>query len=504
MTATVAEPISRCGTDEIALFSCKFRAKPYQVACFCATAQPAHVRAFFESVMTKRPYHSSKPVTEAPMPAGLAPRLLAAALLADAVNSGHAVEDRLGLAETGGRFADLSVRDRALARTIVVVSLRRLGTLRAAVLKFLEKGLPRSAVGLEWILVIGAAQILFLDVPDHAAVDLAVHAARRDPKLAGFAALTNAVLRNITRQRDELLANPDPFIDTPSWLAARWRKTYGEDVAARMARMHQTGSTLDITVKSDPEIWAERLGGIVLPTGSVRLDGHDAIEELAGYAEGEWWVQDAAAALPARLLNPQPNERVADLCAAPGGKTAQLAMTGAHVVAIDRSAERLKRLTANLARLHLSADVMVGDVLNVKLEPFDAILLDAPCTSTGTIRRHPDVAWTKKISDITSLAELQSKMLDRAANLLRPGGRLVYCTCSIEPEEGEQQIAAFLRRNPDFMRDPIRAEEIGGLSECLTEHGEVRTLPVHLSKDTERRSGLDGFFAARLKCRRES
>jgi 16S rRNA (cytosine967-C5)-methyltransferase len=209
-------------------------------------------------------------------------------------------------------------------------------------------------------------------------------------------------------------------------------------------------------------------------------------------------VQDAAAALPARLLHANANERIADLCAAPGGKTAQIAATGAHVVALDRSAERLKRLTANLARLHLTAEIRVGDALAFEAEPFDAILLDAPCSATGTIRRHPDVAWTKKPSDLTALAAVQAKMLDRAVGLLKSGGRLVYCTCSLEPEEGEMQIEAFLRRHPEMRRQPILPEEIGGLAECLTVQGELRTLPSHLAQDDSRLSGLDGFFAARL------
>ena len=340
-----------------------------------------------------------------------------------------------------------------------------------------------------------------MDVPDHAAVDLAVRMTRRDPKTVPFAALANAVLRSIARHRDELREAPDPFADTPSWLAARWRKTWGDPVAAQIAAAHRMEPTLDLTVKSDPAGWAERLGGFVLPNGSVRLDTHAAIAELQGYSEGAWWVQDAAAAMSAPLLQAGARERVADLCAAPGGKAAQLAVSGAQVVAVDKSAERLKRLAANLSRLGLTADVEVADALNFSAPPFDAVLLDAPCSATGTIRRHPDVAWTKRVADIASLSSLQSRMLDRAAALTRPGGRLVYCTCSLELEEGESQIAALLRRNPDLERWPIDAQEIGGLSECLTSAGELRTLPSQLPNQEPRRSGLDGFFAARLRKR---
>ena len=190
--------------------------------------------------------------------------------------------------------------------------------------------------------------------------------------------------------------------------------------------------------------------------------------------------------------------RAADFCAAPGGKAAQLAVAGADVTAIDRSAERLKRLAANFERLHLRADVIVADVVNLRAAPFDCILVDAPCSATGTIRRHPDVAWTKKPGDIATLAALQTRMLDKAVELLKPGGTIVYCTCSLEPEESELQIPALLRRNPDILRSPIEAGEVGGLSEILNENGELRSLPSHLADAEPRFSGLDGFFAARL------
>ena len=436
-----------------------------------------------------------------PSPPGLTARLAAAAIVADVASGSHTLEERLGNETATGRLAELDPRDRSLVRSIATVSLRRLGTIRSALAKFLDKGLPRKAVGLEWTLTVAAAQILFLDVPDHAAVDLAIHAARRDPRCAPFAALSNAVLRNIVRSKEELVDPEDPFIDTPAWLAARWRKTFGNETALGIVRAHRQEPTLDLTVKSDPQSWAQRLGGIVLPNGSVRLSTRTAISELEGYEAGEWWVQDAAASLPARLLRARPGERIVDLCAAPGGKAAQLAQQGAEVVALDRSAERMKRLAANMARLGFDVDVSIGDVLNFDGGPYDGILLDAPCSSTGTIRRHPDVAWTKRASDIATLSAMQSKMLDRALSLLKPGGRLVYCTCSLEPEEGEVQISALLRRNPDVVRLPIEPQEVGGMSECITDSGDLRTLPTHLWTDDARLSGLDGFFAARLERR---
>lgn len=432
-----------------------------------------------------------------PLPQGLQPRIIAAAVISEVAGQGLSLDDRLAEGPAG-RMADLEPRDRALVRSIATVSLRRLGTIRAALGQFLEKGLPRKANQLEGLLVAGAAQILFLDVPDHAAVDLAVHAARRDPRSQPYASLVNAVLRNIARARDDLMISDDPFIDTPQWLAARWRQHYGEEQARLIAQMHQCEPTLDLTVKGDGATWAKKLNGLLLPQGSIRLIEHTPISELPGYEEGAWWVQDAAASLPARLLNAKTSEHVLDLCAAPGGKTAQLAVTGAEVTALDRSAERMKRLSVNLERLGLSATLRVGDALTFEAPAFDAILLDAPCSATGTIRRHPDVAWIKRASDITSLAGVQARMLDHAMELLKPGGRLVYCTCSLEPEEGEQQISALLRRNPDVMRVPISPAEMTGLEPCINAEGDLRTLPCHLYDRDSRRSGLDGFFAARL------
>ncbi|MDB5569504.1 MAG: uncharacterized protein JWN93_687, partial [Hyphomicrobiales bacterium] len=259
--------------------------------------------------------------TEAPPPPppGLAARLAAAAALADIISTGHTLDERFAADVSAGRQQALDARDRALVRSIVTTSLRRLGTIRAALARFLERGMPKKAGSLESILITGAAQILFMEAPDHAAVDLAVHAARTDPRALPYTALVNAVLRNVAREKDALRDPEDAFIDTPAWLAARWRKHWGDDVATRIALMHRKEPTLDLTVRSDAQAWADRLGGFVLPTGSVRLTSHVPVVELEGYAEGAWWVQDAAAALPARLLRAQPGERVADLCAAPGG-----------------------------------------------------------------------------------------------------------------------------------------------------------------------------------------
>ena len=438
------------------------------------------------------------PAPEPDMPPGLSSRLLAANVLADVVGHGRGLDEAFVAAAHNERLPALDERDGALARSMVTVSLRRLGTLRQRVSALLERGWPRKSGSLEWVLTVTAAQIFFLDIPDHAAVNACVQAVRFDPAAAPFAALANAVARNLARGRDVADAVSDPFVDTPAWLAARWRKVYGDALAARIAAAHRTEAALDVSVKGDAAAWAERLDGVLLATGSVRLRDHRPVPDLPGFAEGAWWVQDAAASLPAPLLRAEPGERVADLCAAPGGKTAQLCLTGAQVVAVDRSAERLKRFTENLQRLGLKAETEVADVVAYQAAPFDAVLLDAPCTATGTLRRHPDVAWTKRPSDIPTLTALQARMLDRAATLLKPGGRLVYCVCSIEPEEGEAQIAALLRRNPDLSRAPIRPAEVGGLAGSVNAAGELRTLPCDPVRLDPPLSGLDGFFAARL------
>ncbi|XOC81708.1 transcription antitermination factor NusB [Microvirga sp. M2] len=391
---------------------------------------------------------------------------------------------------------NLSARDEALARAIAIVTFRRLGTLGRALNERLNRE-PKDERLLH-LLATGAAQILFLDVPDHAAVDSAVRLAQEDAKLSHAGGFINAVLRRVARERDIILARQEPWLDTPTWLEERWVAQYGEELAARIAEAHRAMASVDLSVKEDAASWAERVNGVLLPTGSIRLQERTAIRDLPGFDEGAWWVQDAAAALPARLLQARPGERIADLCAAPGGKTAQLAATGADVLAVDRSAKRLKRLEDNLARLHLKAETRAIDAEKLDEAPFDAILLDAPCSATGTIRRHPDVAWTKSEEDIRKLSGLQTRLLDKAAGLLKPGGRLVYCTCSLEAEEGERQAAGFLARHPDFARRPITADEIGGLTECLTPEGDLRTLPCHLVSPGHERGGLDGFFVARF------
>jgi 16S rRNA (cytosine967-C5)-methyltransferase len=395
-------------------------------------------------------------------------------------------------------LAAVAERDRGLVRMLVGTTLRRYGTLCAVLSAFLTKA-PKGGPRLESALLLGAAQILFLDVPDHAAVDLSVRLAQADHAARHYAGLANAVLRKVASEGRAVLAElTEPGLDAPDWLMARWAKAYGAETAAAIAEAHRHEAALDLTVKADAAAWAERLGGHLLPTGTVRLSGKGAVPQLDGFAEGAWWVQDAAAALPARLLGEVRGLKVADLCAVPGGKTLQLAAAGARVTAVDRTESRLERLRQNLARTGLEADIVCADVLAFEGGPFDAVLLDAPCSSTGTIRRHPDVAWTKRPHDIAALAELQSQLLDRAVLMVKPGGRLVYCTCSLEPEEGEGQIAALLQRRPDLKRQPIDPAEIGADPAWITPEGDLRTLPCHLGNADPALAGMDGFFAARL------
>ncbi|MGU3495223.1 16S rRNA (cytosine(967)-C(5))-methyltransferase RsmB [Xanthobacteraceae bacterium A53D] len=426
--------------------------------------------------------------------AGLPARLLAADAL-DRILRGNASLEDAFINDQG-----LEPRDRALAFRIVATTLRRLGTLRAVIAGLLDKGAPKSAPKVETVLLVGASQILFMDVPDHAAVGLAVDIARGDRTTGGFAGLINAVLRKLTRERAERLAAAEALdLDTPEWLRQRWTKAYGAEKAKAIAAIHAQEPALDLTVKSDPEGWAEKLNGEVLPTGTVRVLQAGPVRALPGYDNGEWWVQDAAAALPARLLGDVAGKSVADLCAAPGGKTAQLAAAGAKVTAVDRNGHRLLRLAENLGRLKLQADVREADGTTFTCGPFDAILLDAPCSATGTLRRHPDIAWGKRPGDIATLAGLQAQLIDNALKLLKTGGILVYATCSLEPEEGEEQIARLLAARKDVERVEIRPDDVPGLASFITPQGDLRTLPCDWVRGGPERSGLDGFFAARLR-----
>ena len=449
---------------------------------------------------------------------GLAARRIAADILDGVLHKHRTLDDQLDGAGAHPGLKSLPDRDRALMRRLVATILRRLGTLGHVLSRLLDRGIPTDAPRAQSALLIGAAQILWMDVPDHAAVDLSVRLVQSDRRAAKYAGLVNAVLRRCAREGPALIDEvKSQTLDVPPWLLARWIAHYGETTAREIAVALGHEPSLDITVKTDAAQWATRLHGETLPTGTVRTLLQGSVRMLPGFTEGQWWVQDAAAALPARLLGDIAGKDIADLCAAPGGKTAQLIQAGARVTAVDRSPGRMARLSENLARLGLTAETVVTDAAEwpggnktqgidhqgsdnqgFDNQGFDGILVDAPCSSTGTIRRHPDVAWLRQEADIGALMALQKRLLQRATALLKPGGTLVYCTCSLEPEEGEQAVSALLAAEPCMRRVPIDPGEVAGLSEILTADGDLRTLPCHLPHNDPRLSGLDGFYAARL------
>jgi 16S rRNA (cytosine967-C5)-methyltransferase len=437
------------------------------------------------------------PPTEVP---GLAARRIAADILDGVLHKRRTLDDQLEGTAAHPGLKTLSDRDRALMRRLVATILRRLGTLGHVLSRLLDRGIPTDAPRAQSALLIGAAQILWMDVPDHAAVDLSVRLVQSDRRAAKYAGLVNAVLRRCAREGQPLIDEvAAQTLDIPPWLMARWSAHYGGTTARAIALALSHEPALDLTVKSDAAQWATRLHGETLPTGTVRTLLHGPVTMLPGFTEGQWWVQDAAAALPARLFGDIAGKAIVDLCAAPGGKTAQLAQGGARVTAIDRSPNRVARLRDNLARLSLDALTVVADAVEwQQSEEFDGVLVDAPCASTGTIRRHPDVAWLKQEADIGALTALQKRLLQKAVTLLKPGGTLVYCTCSLEPEEGEQAIADLLATDPGIRRAPIEAGEVAGLAEIVTPDGDLRTLPCHLPNLDPRLGGLDGFYAARL------
>ncbi|MDW6021888.1 transcription antitermination factor NusB [Mesorhizobium sp. BAC0120] len=448
----------------------------------------------------RRPERRETKPAERSIP-GLAVRKAAAKLLGAVVDAKTPLDGLTDHEHGHPVFLALDQRDRALVRAILATALRYRGTIDRLISSRLEKPLPPNAHALSHVLHVAAAQILFLDVPDSAAVDLAVTHANSDPRTKRFAGLVNAVLRGLSRDKTSALpARLAEGHEAPEWFRDRLAAAYGPAKAGAILAAHRIEAPVDFTVKSDPQKWATALGGMVLPTGSVRVERLAApVAELPGFEEGEWWVQDAAAALPARMLGSLAGRKVADLCAAPGGKTAQLVLAGAEVTAIDTSANRLKRLNENLARLRLQAKVIEADVSKYEAgEAFDAVLLDAPCSSTGTVRRHPDIPWTKSSEDVARLAALQARLLQAATRLVRPGGRIVFSNCSLDPVEGELLLAEFLAENPHMVVESVRPGEIAGADCFITPRGAIRTTPADLDLGRPEISGLDGFFAVRL------
>lgn len=416
------------------------------------------------------------------------------------IRDGRALDEALDECRS---FNALEGRDRSFARALASTVLRRQGAVDALIGRHMDKPLPARAQKATDILRLAVAQTAVMGVDSHAAVSIAVDLAKQFREAGGYAGLINAVARKLAADGTEAAAALPERTDTPGWLWRSWERAYGPLKARAIAGAHRREARLDLSLKTpaEREAFAERLGARILSTGSLRLDQAADVPGLPGFSEGAWWVQDVAAAMPARLLGDVAGRDVLDLCAAPGGKTMQLAAAGGRVTAVDSVGERLKRVQDNLARVGLAAETIKADVLEWRpdrLWPF--VLLDAPCTATGTLRRRPDVAWSLQESDVSVMARVQARMLARAAALLEPGGLLVYATCSLQPEEGEAQIAEFVSANPAFERAPISADEVGGVREAITAAGDLRTLPSMFAEF----GGCDGFFAARLRKRAEA
>lgn len=417
--------------------------------------------------------------------AGLPARAAALDLLAAALSRRAGLDEAFSTPAIRG----LEPRDRAFARALVMATLRHLGPIDRALEGRLQR-VPPDAV--RNILRLGAAQAFLLEVPVFAAVDTSVDLAAKRKETRPFKGLVNAVLRALLREPPVLDA---PEALAPEWLFARWRAAYGEaqvrEIAAKIAE--EPGTDLSLRDPADTDAMAQALEAEVLPGGTLRTGRRGDVAGWPGYDEGRWWVQDASAAVPARLLKVQPGETALDLCAAPGGKTLQLVAAGAATTALDRSPGRLMRVTENLKRMNLQAEVVAAEAVAwPDTRTFDAVLLDAPCSATGTFRRHPDVLWAAKVADVASLSGVQARLLDASVARLRPGGRLVYCVCSLEPEEGEAQVEAFLARTPGMELSPISSGEGGAPEASLTPRGTLRILPHHV------RGGADGFFVARF------
>jgi len=423
-----------------------------------------------------------------PAPAGRAVRGAAVALLM------AVLEDRdmlsAAVARENGPLAGLDGPARARAQRLASETLRHLARADALLKPYLRKEPPPDVRA---TLRLATVEIRALGAADHAAVDAAVALASSGPRGRAFGGMVNAVLRRVTEEPPERWASlPPPRL--PGWLRGRLLSAYGAAAVARMEAAHAVAPPIDLTPRDDPAALAEATGGKRLPTGSVRLDRGAQVSALPGYDSGAFWVQDAAAALPARALAARAGERVLDLCAAPGGKTLQLAATGADVTALDISEARLGRLRDNLARTRLAARIVTADALDWRAEPFDAVLLDAPCSATGTIRRHPDLPHVKSAADLAGLKDLQARLIDRAVALTRPGGRLVFCTCSLLPDEGEAQAAAAMVRHPDLRPDPAALELPGVTAEWIGPAG-LRLRPDFWPD----RGGMDGFFVAAFR-----
>jgi len=423
---------------------------------------------------------------------GLAARLAAIALVSGVLREKRMLSTLV--ASEGGPVSALPAQERARAQSLALNILRHLQPIDAILDEFLSKPPPDIARD---ALRLAATEMLVEGIAPHAAVDAAVRIVRTNKKNQRFSGLVNAVARKVATQGPELWTRHRPQ-NLPAALRKPLRKAWGKGALMRVEAAHATGAPLDLTLK-DPaasEHWAKELGAILMPNGSLRLQRAGQVSKLPGYARGAWWVQDAAATIPARLLGDVSGQRVLDLCAAPGGKTQQLATAGAIVTALDISGERMNRVAENLRRVELKADLVVADALDWRPEkPFDAILLDAPCSATGTIRRHPDLPFVRDGQNLGKILELQSTLLKRAANWLKPGGRMVFGTCSLLPSEGEEQAANFLKSTEGWRAVPPEAVALGLNPDWITEGNGIRLRPDYWPEQ----GGMDGFFAILLE-----
>lgn len=438
-----------------------------------------------------------------PFVEGLAARQGAAALLGAVVDNRLALDGLLesDTAPAAWRALD-NIRDRALALAIVKSALRFRGTISYLIFAMLEHPLPDNAKNVRHILHVAVAQIMLLRVPESAAVNLAVEAANRDPQAKRYANLVNALLRRLIREGDAAFeAAKAKSVEAPDWLFAMLTDDYGEHSAREILAANRSEAPLDFTVKADTSFWAAKLGGIAINGNTVRVaHGQIPVPELEGFGDGAWWVQDAAAALPVKLLGDVKGQHILDMCAAPGGKTAQLAYAGANVAALDVSKNRLKRVEENMERLQLSATIIVGDARkHVPETLYDGVLIDAPCTSTGTLRRHPDVAWTKTPDDVVQLTRIQFELLDAAIRVTKPGGLIVYANCSLLKAEGEFLVKRWLAGRSDVVVERVTESRDGILAAHADHDGFLRTTALSFTHENPLLSGMDGFFAARLR-----
>lgn len=442
--------------------------------------------------------NSDRPVKDIPLTSAQLTRQLAASAVRNVRTDGLPLETVLSaLPEYNG----LEARDRAFVRLIAATTFRRLGQISAVFKPLIRKDTP---VFIRAALETAAAQILFLGTPPHAAVGETVGMLKASKSTRGYANLANAVLRKVVEEGPQLAGAEAPRANIPGWIRGSWERAYGRAAIRKMSLQLMKDPPLDLTLKDNSEentkLWTEKLDGKMIMPGTVRLSAIGNVSALEGYEEGHWWAQDIAATLPVRTLSNQIGDMrgksVLDLCAAPGGKTLQLAALGANVTAVDKSEPRLERVHENLKRVELEASVICADALEWEsAERFDVVLLDAPCTATGTYRRHPDVLYNRTPKTLGQLVRLQDKLLVKAASHLKPGGFLLFATCSLQPEEGEPRIARFLGELPDFRRIPVLSLPTLDLSDAVLENGTLRTFP-HLLADI---GGMDGFFVAILQ-----